>query len=97
MIQREQVLSYLQGKQESCGGYTGTDITELAKFLDVTPRGLNRRIAYWIRIDEEFAMFIYLEKEKPSITLFEFLEIEHRFNENPAQVKKIAYDCPDML
>lgn len=92
MIQREQVLSYLRGKQESCGGYTGTDLTELAKFLDVTPRGLNRRLAYWIRIDEEFSRFIYLGKEKPSITLFEFLEIEQRFNENPAQVKKISYD-----
>src|SRR4030065_1790419 len=92
MIQREQVLSYLRGKQESCGGYTGTDLTELAKFLDVTPRGLNRRLAYWLRIDEEFSRFIYLGKEKPSITLFEFLEIEQRFSENPAQVKKISYD-----
>ncbi|MDP2846121.1 MAG: hypothetical protein Q8N79_08655 [Candidatus Methanoperedens sp.] len=92
MIQREQVLSYLRGKQESCGGYTGTDLTELAKFLDVTPRGLNRRLAYWIRIDQEFSRFIYLGKEKPSITLFEFLEIEQRFSENPAQVRKISYD-----
>jgi len=92
MILREQVLTYLQGKQESCGGYTGTDITELAEFLNVTPRGLNRRLAHWIRIDKEFSRFIYLGKEKPSITLLEFLEIEHKFIENPAQVKKIVYD-----
>ncbi len=92
MISREQVLTFLQRKQESYGGYTGNDITELAEFLNVTPRGLNRRLAYWIQNDKEFSSFIYLGKEKPSITLSEFLEIEQRFAENPIQVKKGALD-----
>jgi hypothetical protein len=92
MISREQVLVYLQGKQESYGGYTGNDITELAQFFNVTSQGLNRRLAYWIQNDKEFSGFIYLGKEKPSITLSEFLEIEQKFVENPIQVKKGVLD-----
>src|SRR3972149_4086546 len=92
MISREQVLSFLQIKQESHGGYTGNDITELAEFLNVTPRGLNRRLAYWIQNDKEFSSFIYLGKEKPSLTLSEFLEIEQKFVENPIQIKKGVLD-----
>ena len=92
MIPREQVLTYLQGKQESCGGYTGNDITDLAEFLNVTSQGLNRRLAYWIQSDKGFSSLVYLGKEKPSITLSEFLEIEYKFAENPVQVKKGIYD-----
>lgn len=88
MISREQVLTYLQGKQESYGGYTGNDVTELAEFLNVTSQGLNRRLTYWIQNDKEFKQLIYLGKERPSITLSEFLEIEHKFVINPIQVKK---------
>src|SRR3990172_12331011 len=92
MIPREQVLTYLHGKQVAYGGYTGNDITELAEFLNVTSQGLNRRLAYWIQNDKEFSSFIYLGKEKPSITLSEFLEIEQKFVENPIQIKKGVLD-----
>lgn len=92
MIPREQVLTYLQGKQEAYGGYTGNDITELAEFLNITSQGLNRRLAYWIQNDKEFSSFIYLGKEKPPITLSEFLEIEYKLAENPIQVKKGIFD-----
>ena len=92
MIPREQVLTYLHEKQESNGGYTGNDITKLAEFLNVTSQGLNRRLAYWIQNDKEFSSFVYLGKEKPSITLSEFLEIKYKFVENPIQVKKGIYD-----
>ncbi len=68
------------------------DITKLAEFLNVTSQGLNRRLAYWIQNDKEFSSFVYLVKEKPSITLSEFLEIEYKFVENPIQVKKGIYD-----
>ncbi|MCE8424059.1 MAG: hypothetical protein J5U17_02725 [Candidatus Methanoperedens sp.] len=81
------MLTFLQGKQESNGGSTGNDITKLAEFLDITSQGLNRRLAYWIQNDKEFSSFIYLRKEKTSITLSEFLEIEYKFTENPIQVK----------
>jgi len=65
MIPREQVLIYLQGKQDAYGGYTGNDITELAEFLNVTSQGLNRRLAYWINNDKEFKQLIYLGKKNP--------------------------------
>jgi len=31
MIKREQILEFLRLKQESDGGFTGTDLTDLAK------------------------------------------------------------------
>jgi hypothetical protein len=92
MIHREQVLRFLQEKQETEGGYTGTDLTILAEVLQVTSRGLKKRISFWIRIDNEFSRFIYLGKEKPPITLFEFFKIEHGLESNPIQVKKGLYD-----
>jgi hypothetical protein len=91
MIERDYVLKFLQNKQEVEGGYTGNDLTELAELFGVTSRGVRKRISNWIKNDKEFQQLIYLGKEKPSITLFEFLEIEQRFSENPAQVKKISY------
>ncbi len=74
MIKREQVLEFLRLKQETDGGFTGTDITDLAEILGVTPRGLRWRISNWIKTDKEFSQFIYLGKEKPSLTLFEFFK-----------------------
>ncbi len=92
MIVREYVLKFLQWKQESEGGYTGNDLTELAGLLGVTPRGLRWRLAKWIRTDRDFKQFIYLGKEKSSITLAEFFEIDQKIAENPHQVKKGIYD-----
>ncbi len=40
MIKREQVLEFLRLKQETDGGFTGTDLSDLAEILGVTPRGL---------------------------------------------------------
>ncbi|MCG7850122.1 MAG: hypothetical protein MIO93_13240, partial [ANME-2 cluster archaeon] len=74
------------------GGYTGNDLTEFSKQLGVTARGLRKRISNWINNDKEFKQLIYLGKEKPSITLSEFLEIEHKIVKNPIQVKKGIYD-----
>jgi len=88
MISREQVLNFLREKQESEGGYTGNDLTELANLLEVTPFGLRRRLANWIKTNKEFSQFIYLGKEKPSVTLFEFFKIEQELASNPIQVRK---------
>jgi hypothetical protein len=87
MIERDYVLKYLQDKQETEGGYTGNDLTAFAKQFGVTERGLRKRITNWLNHDKEFKQLIYLGKEKPSITLSEFLEIEYKFTENPIQVK----------
>ena len=88
MISRERVLIFLREKQESDGGYSGNDLTKLAELLMVTPFGLRRRLSFWIKTDKEFSQFIYLGKEKPSITLFEFFKIDHELRENPIKVKK---------
>jgi hypothetical protein len=92
MIYREQVLRFLQEKQETEGGYTGNDLTRLAELLHVTPQGLRKRLSTWIKTDKEFSQFIYLGKEKPPITLFEFFKIEQGLESNPIQVKKCLYD-----
>ncbi len=92
MIYREQVLRFLQEKQETEGGYTGNDLTILAELLHVTPQGLRKRLSTLIRTDKEFSQFIYLGKEKPPITLFEFFKIERGLELNPIQVKKGLFD-----
>ena len=73
MIYQEQVLRFLQEKQESECGYTGNDLTTLAQLLQVTPRGLRKRVSNWIKTDKRFSQFTYLGKEKPAITLFVFV------------------------
>jgi len=65
MIKQEQVIEFLRQKQESEGGYTGEDLTELAELLGVSPRGMRMRISYWIKTDKKFPQFIYLGKENP--------------------------------
>ncbi len=87
-IPKDEVLKFLREKQESEGGYTGRDITELAELLQVTSRGLRRRLSNWIKNYKEFAHFIYLGKVESSITLAEILEIKHRIASNPVQIKK---------
>ncbi len=91
MISRERVLIFLREKQESNGGYSGNDLTKLAELLMVTPFGLRRRLSFWIETDKEFSQFVYLGKEKPPITLFEFFKIDHELRENPIKVKKGIY------
>ncbi len=92
MISRELVLELLRQKQNSGGGYTGDDIIEIAKILEVTPRGLRRRLNSWINTERDFQQFIYLGRKKPSITLFEFFKIKQGLESNPIQVKKGMYD-----
>jgi len=92
MISRELVLELLRKKQDSSGGYTGDDIIEIATILEVTPRGLRRRLNYWINTDNDFQQFIYLGKKKHPLTLFEFFKIEQGLESNPIQVKKGMYE-----
>ena len=92
MISREFVLELLRQKQDSSGGYTGDDIIEIAKILEVTPRGLKRRLNNWNNTDDDFQQFKYLGKKKPPITLFEFFKIEQGLESNPIQVKKGMYE-----
>ncbi|MCE8425669.1 MAG: hypothetical protein J5U17_07825 [Candidatus Methanoperedens sp.] len=91
MIKREQVLEFLRLMQETDGGFTGTDLSDLAEILGVTSRGLRWRLSNWMKTDKEFSQFIYLGKEKHPITLFEFFKIDHELRENPIKVKKGIY------
>jgi len=45
MIKRDYVLKFLRCKQESEGGYTGNNLTELAELLGVSPQGLRIRLS----------------------------------------------------
>lgn len=65
MIKQEQVIEFLRQKQESEGGYTGEDLTELAELLGVSPRGMRMRISYWIKTDKSSPNLYILEKKNP--------------------------------
>ncbi len=95
-IKRDFVLSYLREKQERAGGYTGTDLVELAKLLGVTYMAILKSVSKWGKEDPAFASFIYLGRYPPSITPDEFLEIEERLHSNPLEVKSyILSDLQD--
>jgi hypothetical protein len=58
MISRDLVLELLRQKQDSSGGYTGDDLIEIATILEVTPRGLKRRLNNWINTDNDFQQLL---------------------------------------
>ena len=87
-LDREFVLTYLKGKQIWQGGYYGTDLSDLAKVMNVTYRAVRMRITKWIKEEPDFFNLIYLGKSPPSITLDEFIEIKDRIQSNPLELKK---------
>jgi len=95
-IKRDCVLSYLQEKEERSGGYTGTDLVELAEVLGVTYMAIWKRVSKWVKEDQAFTNLTYLGRYRPTITLNEFFEIEKRINFNPLEVKShILSDLQD--
>lgn len=86
-IKRDFILFYLRERQERAGGYTGTDLVELAKLLGVTYMAVLKSVSKWRKEDPAFANFIYLGRYPPSITPNEFSEIEERLHSNPLEVK----------
>ena len=87
-IRRDRVLSYLNELQERYGGYYGTDIANLADELGVTWYGLKRRLSLWKKNDHAFKSFVYLGRNRPSITLNEFMDIKYRVSSNPLGIKQ---------
>ena len=77
-LDREFVLTYLNGKQIGQGGHYGTDLSDLAKVVNVTYRAVRMRIRKWIKEEPDFFNLIYLGKSPPSITLDEFIEIKKK-------------------
>ncbi len=68
-INRDEVFDFLKQKQNEIGGYTGRDITELAKKLLVTRVGLKKRIDRWTQTDQNFAELRYLGQHPTTTTL----------------------------
>ena len=87
-IQKDYVLSYLRDLQEKEGGYYGDDIAHLANDLGVTWYGLKKRLSFWKKNDPAFKSIVYLGRNRPSVTLNEFIEIESRISSNPLEVKR---------
>ncbi len=88
MISRELVLELLRQKQDSSGGYSGDDIIEIAKILEVTPRGLRRRLTNWINTDDDFQQFIYLGKKNPPLLSLSSSRLNKDLNQIRFKLKK---------
>ena len=87
-INRDFVLSKLEKLQNEFEGYYGTDLTDIANELGVTWHGLQKRISSWESNDPAFKGLRYLGRNRPSVTLNEFIEIESRISSNPMSVKQ---------
>jgi len=86
-VNREEVLEYLRELEEENGGYYGTDLSDLAENLGVTPRALKKIRSKWLREDAAFKGLHYCGQHKPTITFGEFLNIESRIISNPLEVR----------
>ncbi len=87
-INYDEVFDFLKQKQDEKGGYTGRDITELAKKLLVTRVGLKKRIYLWVQTDQNFAELKYLGQHPMIITLEDFFVINQCLKSNPLILKK---------
>ncbi len=87
-IQHNRVLEYLKRLQKEFGGYYGTDIANLADELGVSWYGVQKRISFWKKNDSAFKSFVYLGRNRPSITLNEFMNIESHISSNPLEIKQ---------
>jgi len=70
-IGRERVLGFLKECHELRGGYTGNDISILAKELGVHDRTIRRSIERWSQTDHSFAQLRYLGQRTLPLTLEE--------------------------
>jgi len=86
-INRELVFVFLKIKQDENGGYTGQDITELAKKLSVSEWGLKKRIDFWTQTDTNFAELKYLGERSIPMTLDDFFIINQSLRSNPLILK----------
>ena len=82
-INRQYVYDCLLELEVQNGGYYGSDLTTLAKELKVTPFGLRKQITNWTKENPDFGRFKRLGKNRPTITLEEFIEIKGRRQVNP--------------
>jgi len=87
-IKRDFILLKLKELQDDFGGYYGTDLTNIANDIGVTWHGLQKRISLWKKNDPAFEGLVYLGRNRPSVTLNEFIEIESRISSNPIGIKQ---------
>lgn len=86
-IDKDFVFSQLTELQHEGGGYFGSDITDLAQQIGVTPFGLRKQITRWTRAEPHRWNFTRIGKSRPTITLEEFTEIKARRRANPVEKK----------
>ncbi len=82
-ISKNRVLDFLTRCQIEKGGYTGSDVTILAKSIHVSPQALRKRIDDWNSSDQTFKQLRYLGKQTIPLTIDDFVLISQWFKENP--------------
>jgi hypothetical protein len=82
-ISKNRVLDFLTRCQIEKGGYTGSDVTILAKSIPVSPQALRKRIDDWNSSDQTFKQLRYLGKQTIPLTIDDFVLISQGFKENP--------------
>ena len=79
---KEKIYDYLYSCQQRCGGYTGKDIEELARHLDLNRKTIKRDLKKWITTDPLFAELKYIGKRSIPITLEEIAVLNQLLSEN---------------
>jgi hypothetical protein len=82
-ISKNRVLDFLTRCQIEKGGYTGIDVTTLAKSIPVSPQALRKRIDDWNSSDQTFKQLRYLGKQTIPLSIDDFVLIRQWLKENP--------------
>ena len=70
-------MDFLTRCQIEKGGYTGSDVTILAKSIPVSPQALRKRIDEWNSRDHTFKELRYLGKQTIPLTIDDFVLVTY--------------------
>ncbi len=79
---KEKIYDHLYACQQQCGGYTGKDIEEIARHLDLNRKTIKRDLEKWIATDPLFAELKYIGKRSIPITLEDIAILNQLLSEN---------------
>jgi hypothetical protein len=79
---KEKIYDHLYACQQQCGGYTGKDIEEIARHLDLNRKTIKRDLEKWIATYPLFAKLKYIGKRSIPITLEDIAILNQLLSEN---------------
>ena len=82
-ISSDDILSFLREQQARRGGFTGSDMAELARQRSINPEALSKRILRLVGKDPSFQGLRYLGQRAPALTLEDYSTLCDTLQQSP--------------